>query len=63
MQLKAEKEKADLKQAQMQKEMKDELERLRTQFVFKVYHKRIYSNLKLTIALSNKNWNLPFVGL
>lgn len=60
----AEKEKADLKQAQMQKEMKDELERLRTQFVFKVYCKQFYSSsLKLTIALSNKNWNRPSVNL
>lgn len=35
--LKAEKEKADLKQAQIQKEMSDEMDRLRTQYVFKVY--------------------------
>jgi len=40
----------------MQKEMKDELERLRMQFVFKVCYKQFYSNnLRLTIALSNKN--------
>ena len=36
LQLRTEKEKADTKQLQMQKEMKDEIERLRTQFVFRV---------------------------
>ncbi|KDR75799.1 hypothetical protein GALMADRAFT_248513 [Galerina marginata CBS 339.88] len=35
LQVKAEREKAEQKQAQMQKEMKDEMERLRTQFIFK----------------------------
>lgn len=34
--LKAAKEAAELKQIQMQKEMKDEAERLRVQFIFKV---------------------------
>lgn len=34
--LRSEKEKADSTQAQMQKEMKDEVERLRTQFLFRV---------------------------
>lgn len=34
--LKAAKEEADAKQAQTQREMKEELERLRTSFMFKV---------------------------
>jgi hypothetical protein len=34
--LKAAKEEADAKQLQLQKEMKEEMERLRTQFTFKV---------------------------
>ncbi|KAF9481529.1 hypothetical protein BDN70DRAFT_522704 [Pholiota conissans] len=34
-QLKTEKEKGDVKQAQMQKELKDEMERLRTEFTFR----------------------------
>jgi hypothetical protein len=34
--LRAAKEQADAKQATMQKEMKEEIERLRTQFTFKV---------------------------
>lgn len=34
--LRAAKEEADLKHAQMQKEVKEEMERLRTQFTFKV---------------------------
>ncbi|KAF8161182.1 hypothetical protein B0H34DRAFT_369698 [Crassisporium funariophilum] len=34
-QMKAEKEKADARQVQMQKETKDEMERLRTQFIFR----------------------------
>lgn len=34
--LKAAKEAAELKQIQIQKEMKDEAERLRVQFIFKV---------------------------
>jgi len=34
--LKAEKETLDAKQTQMQKDMKDEVERLKTQFLFKV---------------------------
>ena len=34
--LRAAKEEADVKQAQMQKEIKEEMERLRTQYTFKV---------------------------
>lgn len=34
--LKVAKEEADAKQAQMQKSMKEELERIKTQFIFKV---------------------------
>jgi len=35
--LRAAKEEADAKQVQMQKEIKEEMERLRTQYTFKVF--------------------------
>ena len=35
--LKSAKDEADAKQIQMQKEMKEEVERLKTQFIFKVF--------------------------
>jgi hypothetical protein len=50
--LRDEKDKADSKQAQMQKEMKDEVERLRTQFLFRVRSTVVFSPFHL-------DYNIP----
>jgi hypothetical protein len=42
------KDEADARQVQLQKEMKEEVERLKTQFIFKVFSTPFFVNATLT---------------
>lgn len=59
--LRAAKEEVDAKQVQMQREMKEEIERLRTQFIFKVMLSKLDIPVVLTSWTSNMKWRLQLL--
>lgn len=61
--LKSAKEEADAKQVQMQKEIREEMERLRTQYTFKVRRFTTLSSYSFNSEISNTRWRHPLGNL